>query len=50
MLVYCQRYLFVSTLAHHALSAYPEPVHMHQCNSYFVIILCVFLCAIYYLR
>jgi hypothetical protein len=32
MLVYCQRYLLVSTLAHHARSAYPEPVRMHQCN------------------
>jgi hypothetical protein len=26
MLVYCQRYLLVSALAHHARSAYPEPV------------------------
>jgi hypothetical protein len=49
MLVYFQRYLLVSTLARHALSAYPEPVHMHQCKSYFVIILCVFLCATYYI-
>jgi hypothetical protein len=50
MLGYCQRYLLVSTLTCNALSAYPEPVHMHQCNRYFVIALCVFLSATYYLR